>query len=321
MTRAWSKRNVAIGLIIGSLIALTLGTLVGLENDNSDGFLEVLILNFLGAGFAVIVISCLPFLILGKAHFLCALKDLSLPIGLVMSCFGLVIYMGDLNQLFYIAYVLPALAGGMLSLTLAEEVESESILPLGFFRALMLLLWIIVVCHTFHLLVHNGSLLWLLWHPWEWLSALLVTSLFCLYNPKEAPIHKRFGLGAIASIILAVSLSITGVALATQSDNANTHGRSIAVGIVGMTYGLWLYISSIVVGKLAYNHRFDTNKTNWHLAEIFTFFIFLILAPRSLTEYFEPKQAPDSEQSIQATEADRSNNDVAIKENTATTDN
>jgi len=320
MTRAWSKRNVAIGLVIGSTIALTVTRLHWL--DNSDGFLEVLILNLLGAGFAVIVISCLPFLILGKAHFLCALKDLSLPIGLVMSCYGLVIFnIGGLKQPFYIAYVLPALAGGMLSLTLAEEVESESILPLGFFRALMLLLWIIVVCHTFHLLVHNGSLLWLLWHPWEWLRALLVTSLFCLYNPKKAPIHKRFGLGAIASIILAVSLSVTGVALATQSDNANTHGRSIAVGIVGMTYGLWLYISSIVVGKLAYNHRFDTNKTNWHLAEIFTFFIFLILAPRSLTEYFEPKQAPDSEQSIQATEADRSNNDVPIKENTATTDN
>ena len=319
MTRAWSKRNIAIGLVIGSSIALTVNRLVWL--DDSDGFLEVLLFNLLGAGFAVIVISCLPFLILGKAQFLCALKDLSLPIGLVMSCFGLVIYMGDLKQLFYIAYFLPAVAGGMLSLTLAEGVEPESILPLGFFRALMLVLWIIVVCLTFHLLVHDGSLLWLLWHPWEWLSALLVTSLFCLYNPKEAPIHKRFGLGAIASIILDVSLSVIGVALATQSDNPNTHGRSIALGVVGMTYGLWLYISSIVVGKLAHNQHSDTNKTNWHLAEIFTFFVFLILAPRSLTEYFEPKQVSDSEQNVQATEADRVNNDVPIKENTVTTDN
>lgn len=125
MARAWSKRDVAIGLVIGSSIALTVNRLVWLQN--SDGFLEVLLLNLLGAGFAIIVISCLPFLILGKAHFLCALKDLSLPIGLEMSCFGLVIYMGDLYQPFYIAYVLPAIAGGMLSLALADEVKPISV--------------------------------------------------------------------------------------------------------------------------------------------------------------------------------------------------
>ena len=186
MARAWSKRNVAIGLVIGSSIALTVNSLVWLQN--SDGFLEVLLLNLLGAGFAVIVISCLSFLILGKDHFLCALKDLSLPIGLEMSCFGLVIYMGDLYQPFYIAYVLPAIAGGMLSLTLADEVEPISVLPLGFFKALMLLLWITVVCHAFHLLFQDGDFWWLLWHPWSWLSAFLATSLFCLYNPTRAPI-------------------------------------------------------------------------------------------------------------------------------------
>jgi len=316
MTRAWSKRNAAIGLIIGSLIALTLGTLVGLENDNSDGFLEVLILNFLGAGFAVIVIACLPFLIISKAQFLFALKDLSLPIGLIMSCFGLVIFLVTPKPSFYVVYVLPAVAGGMLSLTLADEVKPKSVQPLGFFRAFVVLLWIMVVCHAFYLLIHDGKL-GLLWFPSESLSALLVASLFCLYNPIKAPIHKRLGLGAIASIILAVSLSVIGFALATQSDNPEL-GHSIAFGIGGMINGLWIYISSIVVGKLAYSYSSDTNRSNWHLAEIFIFFLFLILAPRSLFD--GPNYPTASEQNVQATETDKANKDASSRENSTTTE-
>lgn len=316
MTGVWSRRKAAIALVIGLSLILTVKTLA--ELDSSGNFLRVITLNLLGAGFSVIVICCLPFLMLSKVQFLCALKDLSLPIGLVMSCFALVVYMGDLNQPFYIACVLPAVAGGMVALTLSDEGAPQDNPALGASKASTLLLWILVVCNAFHLLIYDGDLIWLFLHPWEWLSALLLILLFCLYNPKKAPIFQRIGLGAVASIILAVSLSTIGVAVATQSGDPVTHGESIALGIIGTVYGLWFYISSIVIGSLTYGFSSDTKRTNWHLAEIFTFFIFLNLAPRALTEYMEPKQVIGPEQTIQSTKVDSGVSDTPSDENSLT---
>lgn len=109
-------------------------------------------------------------------------------------------------------------------------------------------------------------------------------------------------------------MSTIGSGFATESDDPNAAGRSIALGMIGAVYGLWVHISSIVVGRLSFGFKPDTKRYNWHLAEIFTFFVFLVLPPNSLPMFLAKKQVAPYEQNIQATEADSSNNDVGFKD-------
>ena len=305
-------------LVIGAILATIVMTLSGLGHAND--FVALILIKFIGAGFVVIGLVCVPFLLISKEHFICALKDLALPIGLMMSCFDLITYFGIIGELgFYYGWLLPAVAGGMISLTLADSEIPQTTILLSKLKSFLIWLWIVCICHL-GLVGLKGDPIWVLSHPFKWILCLLVVYLFCIYNPKQNSIYQRFSVGAMASIILAISLSTIGSGFATESDDPHTAGRSTALGLIGIVYGIWVHISSTVMGRFSYGFSSDTNRFNWHLAEIFTFFAFLILAPKSLDNYMEPKRVSDSEQNVQATEADRANNDVSIKDNVVPTE-
>ena len=306
-------------LVIGAILATIVMTLSGLGHAND--FVALILIKFIGAGFVVIGLACAPFLLISKEHFICALKDLALPIGLMMSCFDLIVYFGILNEImgFYFGWLLPAVAGGMVSLTLADTETPQTTIPLSKLKSFLIWLWILCICNV-ALISLKGDPIWVLSHPFKWILCLLVVYLFCIYNPKQNSIYQRFSVGAIASIILAISLSTIGSGFATESDDPNAAGRSIALGLIGIVYGLWVHMSSIVIGKLSYGFKSDTKRSNWHLAEIFTFFVFLVLPPNSLPMFLQKKQVDPSEQTLHKTESDTANTDASSKDNVVTTD-
>ena len=120
MDKETLKSTALFGLVVGAILATIVMTLSGLGND--DEFVDLILIKFIGASFVVISLACVPFLLFGIQHFICALKDLALPIGLMMACFDLIVYFGILSEIrgFYFGWLLPALAGGMVSLTLAD---------------------------------------------------------------------------------------------------------------------------------------------------------------------------------------------------------
>jgi len=277
-------RIALFGLVAGAISAMIV--IILLNFGKNDDFFDLALTNLFGAGFAVIGLACAPFLLISKDHFVCALKDLALPIGLVMSCYAFTVFLGDLNQSFYIVAVLPAVAGGMISLTLADAELPKKLNPISSLKSFLLWLWIIFVCHMADMAL-GGDPLWKLGHSLAWILCFLVVYFFYLYNPKQTTIFQRISYGAIAAIILTVSLSTVGVGVASQQIDMDLYGNSMVLGIVGTIYGCLIYITSLLIGRLRFHYDVDSNRSNWHLAEIFTFFIILNVGPKTVFEVWE----------------------------------
>ena len=112
----------------------------------------------------------------------------------------------------------------------------------------------------------------------------------------QTTIFQRISLGAIAAIILSVSLSTLGVGLASQEADMNIHGLGMVWGFIGTIYGSWIHITSLLIGRLSFHYDIDSNRTNWHLAEIFTFFIILNMRPKTMFEVLDEQEKIDPEQ-------------------------
>ena len=280
-------------LVIGAILAMIVMTLSGLGKD--DDLVDLILIYFIGAGFVVIGLACVPFLMISAEHFVCALKDLALPIGLIMSCYAFIVYMGDIAQSNYIVAILPAVAGGMISLMLADAVVPKTIVPLAGFKFFLIWLWVFSICKAAHLVL-GGDPIWVFWHTDTWFLCWLVISLFYLYNPKQTSVIQRISTGAIAAIILAVSLSTVGVGLASQGTNMDSYGKSMVLGVIGTIYGCWIYITSLLIGRLRFHYDVDSNRSNWHLAEIFTFFIILNMGPKTVFEVWGDYKSVQTEE-------------------------
>jgi len=282
MDKRTLKSAALFGLVIGAILATVVMTLSGLGNTKIDPIL----IYFIGDGIFVIGLACVPFLLLSKEHFICALKDLALPIGLIMSCSIFIVYLGDINQSNSWVVYLPAVAGGMISLMLADAAVPKTIVPLAGFKFFLIWLWVFSICKAAHLVL-GGDPIWVFWHTDTWFLCWLVISLFYLYNPKQTSVIQRISTGAIAAIILAVSLSTVGVGLASQGTNIDSYGKSMVWALIGTIYGCWIYITSLLIGRLRFHYDVDSNRSNWHLAEIFTFFIILNMGPKTVFEVWD----------------------------------
>jgi len=274
-------------------------------------FADIIVVNFIGAGFVVIGLACAPFLLISKEHFICGLKDLALPIGLIMACCACFVQMSDLNQSFSIGAILPAVAGGMISLTLADAEVPKRIVPLNKFKCFLSWFWIICVCFSADTFL-GGDPRWNLVHWETWFLCLFVVHLFCLYNPKKFIVFQRISFGAIAAMILAVSLSTVGVGVASQETDMNIYGNSMVLGLIGTMYGCWIYITSLLIGRLRFHYDVDSNRSNWHLAEIFTFFIILNMGPKTMFEVWDDSKIVQTEETAleASSTADKPGNDI-----------
>ena len=293
--------SATLGMIAFSFAAMGIG---------SD-FADIIVVNFIGAGFAVIGLACAPFLLISKEHFICGLKDLALPIGLIMACCACFVQLVDLNNSFHIGAILPAVAGGMISLTLSDAEVPKRLAPLNKFKCFLFWFWIICICLLADTFL-GGNPVWYLSDWPTWILCLLVVYLFYLYNPKKFIVFQRISFGAIAAIILAVSLSTVGVGVASQHTDMNIYGATMAWGLVGTIYGCWIYITSLLIGRLRFHYDVDSNRSNWHLAEIFTFFIILNMGPKTMFEVWDDsKKVRTEETTIEASStADKPGNDI-----------
>ena len=218
----------------------------------------------------------------------------AIPIGLVFSCmhFSMMIVTEADPEAVSIAYasaLTVAFFGGLISALSYfanggnETFAYEPITP----NAAIL----ITLCFLFSVLLYFELLLGLefLFEKLPFLLAISLSFLgasFAMWRGDSVP--------ATAPII-ATSIAVLGGTMATilwilaslGNDPRSEAGYALGLGLWTMLYGFVLYCCTIVISFASIDVKLQSfTSQNWHLVEVYTFFVFLVLGPPTLMELF-----------------------------------
>jgi len=121
-------------------------------------------------------------------------------------------------------------------------------------------------------------------HQWSALFVLSTISLLILLAPNgQRSYLNSVSVGCVVSMGLGVGFSAA-YYFSGHVDRANL-GLILAFAIIMIVYSSLLYIVSIIF-RVTKNESEVANlgKMNWHMAEIYVFFVFLMMAPASVWE-------------------------------------
>lgn len=224
---------------------------------------------------------------------------IGLPIGILSGTLNVIPIMESLSNP-HLGYgglvgstVFAAVTGAMLSLIASTWVdgmtfETTSSNPRKREAFLVCLAALIMFCLFSELYANSfdasQSILGLMNHPGKALFILSIISLFILCRPtSQQGFLRAIATGCVISMGLGVA-SATAYYFDASSSPAKL-GTPIAFSIISIFYSLFAYVVIVIISLLKTElEPIEFGKMNWHMAEIYVFFVFLTLTPASLWE-------------------------------------
>ena len=243
---------------------------------------------------------------------------IGLPIGIISGTLNLIPIMNDLStgNVFELSGICVAGAATGATLTVLahpwlnqsnvkqnKSVVSSLVIILVCIGALMLFM---LFCELYANSFYGEHGFFDLFHQWPALFLLSIISLLILLTPNgQRNYLNSVSVGCVISMGLGVAFATTYYfgafsGLGTESDAAML-GQSLATTIIISFYSSFIFIAVIVYGLT----RGKLNAArfgimNWHMTEIYVFFVFLMLAPPSIWEAIGKSTHDSSAVSIEA---------------------
>ena len=218
----------------------------------------------------------------------------AIPIGLLFSCmhFSMMIVADADPEAVSIAYasaLTVAFFGGLisaLSYFANGGNETSAYKPITLNAAIL-----ITLCFLFSVFLYFELLLGLefLFDKLPFLLAISLSFLgasFAMWRGDSVP---------ATGPIIATSIAVLGGTMATilwilvslGNDPRSEAGYALGLGLWTMLYGFVLYCCTIVISFTSTDVKLQSfTSQNWHLVEVYTFFVFLVLGPPTLMELF-----------------------------------
>jgi hypothetical protein len=230
---------------------------------------------------------------------------IGLPIGILSATLNLIPIMESLSNP-HLGYggllgstVFAAVTGAMLSLIASTWVdgisfETASSNPRKREAFLVCLTALIMFCLFSELYANSfdASHRWLTAMTHQWLALFVVStiSLLILCRPSsQQGFLRAIATGCVISMGLGVASATANYFDASYAGDPTLSlakmGLPIAFSIISIVYSLFAYVVIVIMTLLKTElEPIEFGKMNWHMAEIYVFFVFLTLTPASLWE-------------------------------------
>jgi|GEM_PF-657333 len=235
-------------------------------------------------------------------HPCAAVALLGLPVGMLFSVLTIVALLNGLTEAGKAPYVagmalLPVVVGGAASVfcyswtkTNGQATYSARLNTKEIFTV-FLSFAIIFVCSMTTIISTMGisgiDLISLfLWHPLKYVILITIIPLVTMINHKSETALLRASNGCL--IVFGLAVGIGTVSYFAVNSEPEAIGIGFAFSLVLMIYSGLLYICLVIWTMLSKQLRPNMFALkNWHLAEMFTFWVFALMSPPSLWEALE----------------------------------
>ena len=231
---------------------------------------------------------------------------LALPIGVLLSLQGLKPFMESLSADVVVTdsllALLPAVIGGVTSTVFYTWPGSDfkrvrSVIPsLRLQLVVFAVLTTTVIGSSFAIaftISRETLLIYNLLHIYSWVGLYSVIFLVLILNHGNDSLALRISNASLIAFGLGVAFSMLAY-FAAYDDPEEVKQWSI-VALIGMTYSAMLYIASVlwVIVRNQLQPKTFSLK-NWHVAEMFTFWVFAVMSPPSLWEAVGAAEVEDA---------------------------
>ena len=235
-------------------------------------------------------------------HPLAAVALLGLPVGIVLSVLAIIGLLSDLTderKLLAVSAMtlLPVIVGGAASVfcyswpRVSEQPIDQRTMNTKEIFAVFLSFATIFVCSLATILNGMGftldyTIIGTLQHPNNYAILISILILVTMINHKSETMLLRASNGCL--IVFGLTVGIGTVNYFAVNNNPGEIGYGLAFSLVGMFYSSLLYVCIVIWTML--NKQLRPNMfalKNWHLAEMFTFWVFALMSPPSLWEALE----------------------------------
>ena len=207
------------------------------------------------------------------------IKFLAMPFGFYVSLvyFSEVVDGGTMAVSLGLA---PSLLGGFLSALFLDAKSNELMVP-RWSRKIDLAFFFLCIFGTNFIVSQDGW--WTLLHPYSGTIAIgCPVAIFCFADIKRR-LEERLLDASLFGVLLVIAISALTYLSLFSIDEANIKQsqRGVAVLLLGVSYGLGLYLWALLYSMTTGNTD-RIIRSNWHLAEGFVFIVFIYLAPKSV---------------------------------------
>jgi hypothetical protein len=249
-----------------------------------------------------LTIACIAMYLGAGIHWSIILKDLGVPMGILMCNTGFVGIVQNVDDPYVIgpatAIMLLALFYGGILASIGYFCEFRSESASSSHSNLIEIKWwapsisIMTFLITLGWFMDEAAGLGAFFYALPF-GVCAVTAFTALLNSNRQNVHRALSQSFLLSAMINV---LIGVIYFYQGE----FGDGVAIGSLGITYSLSAYISLYFLSfKLGDPKKLDPPLMNWHWLEISGFLIFMFLAPVSLPELLSNTEGDEKEEKLE----------------------